>query len=247
MSNQIHGDIFENEIIKSTANFPCIPELHVGKNKDICLCNKKTLDSLKENGYTDSLDIPKGIYNKFNFETNSSVKVISGNGIGCADIINFSKNVLKNPLDLIVGKYSQFPNYKEVNQIIVFHIKPDDYKKLWGSLDLNKVSEFVSWVKNIPKGPIAQAENLEIWKEKRDDLLEGTDSKLKIDAKIDSKNQRRVQCSFKLEDLLSSDLKRSIYLEKYNHNLILPYKIKNNPKRSFERKKKSLVYKKFFA
>ena len=59
MSNQIHGDIFENEIIKSTANFPCIPELHTGKNKDICLCNKKTLDSLKENGRTDSLDIPK--------------------------------------------------------------------------------------------------------------------------------------------------------------------------------------------
>lgn len=236
MSSQIHGSIWENEIIKSTINFPCIPELHKGKNKDICLCNKKQLDMLKVNGCIDSLDIPKGTYNGFNFKVNSSVKLTKSNGIGCADIINFTQHVLEDELDLIVGRFSQYSNFKEVYETIVFHIKPNDYKKLWGSLDLNGVSEFVDYVKSIPNGLIAQAENSDIWKEKRGVLLEGTGSILTIDAKIDSKTQRRVQCGFKLDNLLLSGVDYTIHSERYNDNLILPYGIKNNPRRSFEKK-----------
>jgi|LWDU01.1.fsa_nt_gi hypothetical protein len=237
MSSQIHGDIFENQIIKSTINFPCIPELHKGKNKDICLCNKKQLDALKGNGHIDSLDIPKGTYNGFDFKVNTSVKLTKSNGIGCGDIIKFTQHVLEDLLDLVVGRFSQYPNFKEVYEIIVFHIKPNDYKKLWGSLDLNGVLEFVDYVKSIPNGLIAQAENSDIWKEKRDVLLEGTNSILTINAKIDSNTQRRVQGGFKLENLLLSGVDYTIYSERYNDNLVLPYRIKNNPRRSFEKKK----------
>lgn len=234
MSSQIHGDIFENEIIKSTINFPCISELHKGKNKDICLCNKKQLDMLKEKKHIDPLDIPKGTYNGFTYETNTSVKSTGKNGIGCGDIIKFTQHILEDTLDLVVGRYNQYPKFKEVYEIIVFHVKPSDCKKLWGSLNLNGVSEFVDYVKSIPKGRTAQAENSNIWKEKRAVLLEGTGSILAIDAKIDSKSQRRVQCGLKLDELLLSGVDYTRYSERYNDNLILPYRIENNPQRSFQ-------------
>ena len=58
-----------------------------------------------------------------------------------------------------------------------------------------KIKEFDSYVKSIPAGQKAQLENQPIWKKKRDVLLENNHQLNKINAKIDSKDQRRVQTS----------------------------------------------------
>ena len=69
-----------------------------------------------------------------------------------------------------------------------------------------QVKNFVNYVKNIPHGKEAQKNTLV----KRSILQEQIQSKtslMKINPKVDSKKQRRVQCYFKLDEMLVSGIK----------------------------------------
>ncbi len=55
------------------------------------------------------------------------------------------------------------------------------------------------------------------------------DCLMKIDAKIDSKNQRRVQCSVKIDDLINAGLTVTKYTDNY-HTIKLPYVQDSKPR-----------------
>lgn len=183
MEVQHHGILFENNIIFDITGF-----------------SKKEYQQKLPEKYTSIMDIVKNVYSKKDY----SIKVSKeGKGIGCADILRFLSN-FKNEFTIIVGCWKKLDDEnKQFYQIYEFDITPEHTKAFWGGLNADNLTPFVEYVKSIEPGKKAQKENQKLWKEKRAALYETYGQGIvSIDAKIDSKDQRRVQCSIKLEDMI---------------------------------------------
>jgi len=207
---QQHGNDFENEIHLAIHGTP-----------------KDKYEKLIEGGYTAKYDIVKGTLSNSNF----SIKVTKSNSVACGDIIRMLKGTKSDSFILLVGTYTQKGKSKIYNEIFEFYIEPKHHKLLWGNMKIKELEKFVDYVKKIPHGKQAQLKNKNIWKEKRT-ILETNKGLMSIAAKIDSKKQRRTQCSLSLKYLLTSDIPFKKYTKTYK-SMNLPYTQKNSPKRTF--------------
>lgn len=211
MESQSHGFDFEDKIVKSITGI-----------------DKREYQNLLEGKYTSSMDIVKGVKSNHDY----SVKVAKANsGIGGGDIIRFF-NHSKNGFKLIVGVWEQKTSTKKVyNVIYEFDIQKSDFELLWSKIPQEELLSFTQYVKSIPSGRKAQKENSSIWKEKRKDIYNKYGKGLvDIAAKIDSKTQRRVQCSIGLKDLLSSPISRTTHTKQFR-GIILPYEQKSTSRK----------------
>lgn len=169
------------------------------KIRELTGITKYEYDKLKPNGYTSSFDLSEGVIVSYN----ASIKTTGKKTVECADIL---KRMLEKEYRLIVGCYTQQGGNKFFHTEYEFFITSDDYPKLWGTMSYENVKTFVDFVKNIPHGREGQKNTLkerQILKEQ----VQCKTSLMKINPKVDSKNQRRVQCSFKLDEMLSSGVK----------------------------------------
>lgn len=219
-ASQQHGIDFENQIHLTLHGTP-----------------KEEYELLIEGGYTAVFDIVKGIKD-INF--NGSIKVTGGNNVDCGDIVrvyNHTSGDDATPYTLIVGRYTQVTKtIKEYHTIYEFYIKPEHHSILWGSMQLNTIEEFVNYVKNIPHGKEAQLENKKLWKDKRQHIYENEGRGLMtINAKIDSRSQRRTQTGLNIKFLKESDIPFKKYTQEYR-GLVLPYIQENAPKRKLNKK-----------
>jgi hypothetical protein len=179
-------------------------QLHGNKFEDLKIreltgLSKEEYDKLKPNGYTSSFDLVEGLIVSFN----GSIKTTGKNSVECADIL---KRMSEKEYRLIVGCYKQQGPNKVFHTEYEFFITPDDYTKLWGSMTYETVKSFVDYVKSIPHGREAQrstSKNRKMMKEQ----VQCINALMAINPKVDSKTQRRVQCSFKLDKMLSSGIK----------------------------------------
>ena len=72
-------------------------------------------------------------------------------------------------------------------------------------MNYNQLAEYVDYIKNIPAGKQAQQET----KTERTVLkncISDKNALVKIHPKVDSKNQRRVQCSVKINELIRAGI-----------------------------------------
>ena len=216
-ASQQHGIDFENEIHLA---------LH-GKSK-------KEYEKLIPGGYTARFDIVKGI---LDIDFNGSVKVSKTNGIGGSDILRMYEEIKTAPFVMIIGLYKQITKTKkEYHTIYEIYIKPEHHSLFWGDIKFDTLVDFVKYIKSIPHGKEAQLENQKLWKEKRKYIYENENKGLmSINAKVDSGRQRRTQCSFKLTQLLETDIPFVEYTKNYK-NIKLPY-IQDSPKRKRHIKK----------
>jgi hypothetical protein len=178
---QAHGNVFEDIIIREFTGM-----------------SKNEYDKLKPNGYTSTFDLVKGIITKFNY----SIKTTGKMTVECADIL---KRMEEKEYKLIVGCYNQKGENKIFHTQYEFFITSDDDTKLWGDMTYEQIVQFVNFVRAIPPGKGGQKNTLKernILKEQ----IQCKNSLMKINPKVDSKNQRRVQCSFKLKEILLSGI-----------------------------------------
>jgi hypothetical protein len=211
MEVQNHGVLFEDNIIRATT----------GLSKD-------EYQTLLENAYTASMDVVKGIKSDVNY----SVKVSKdGKSIGCGDVIRFIRHCKDDEFTMVVGAWRQIsPMVKRYDAIYEFNIKPKDYATLWASITDEAVQPFVDYVKSIPPGKEAQLANRKLWKQHRQAIYDAYGQGLcAIDAKIDSKNQRRVQCSIKIDKLIDSGIDYIKYETEYK-GIKLPYEQDSSPR-----------------
>lgn len=198
-------------------------QLHGNKYEDLKIqevtgISKKEYDSLKENGYTSPFDLVQGVI----VDYNASIKTTGSKTICCSDILLRMEH---KEYHLIVGVYDQVSNQKVFHTEYDFHITEDDYNKLWGTMTYDTIKEFVDYVKAIPHGKQGQKETLterNLLQEK----VQCKNSLMKINPKVDSKNQRRVQCSFNLDEMLNSGIKYT----KKDINIVI-----SSPKRKFNK------------
>ena len=129
---------------------------------------------------------------------------------------------------LIVGCYKQEGKSKKFHTQYEFFIAPEDYSKLWGKMDYQLVESFVDFVKAIPHGPEAQKDTKSV-RDQFQEQVSCEEALFNINPKVDSKKQRRVQCSrsnVPLDKLLAS----GIQYEKTTLNLTI-----NSSRRKFNK------------
>lgn len=224
MESQSHGFKVEDIIINSITG----------------LKNQKELKKhLKGNfSYTQEHDIPKGYYPKTNLKNNIQIKTCKvKNNTYTIGLGDYTRNYLSmksgDNKKIIVCLFEQNKNFKIFYKVIEIDWHKDMIDKCYLIPDKN-INEFVSYVKNIPPGKENQKKNKNIWKQKRDILFKKYGNQIcKINAKIDSGNQRRVQSSIKSSDVKYFTHKE--YTKEFN-GLKLPFKIKSET-RSFNVKK----------
>ena len=166
------------------------------KTRQITGLSKAEYDALKENGYTSGMDIMKGLMSPYDY----SIKTSKGNTVDCGDILRRRQETDYN---LVVGCYSQVGDNKVFYSEYTFYIRPEHEQKLWGKMNYNQLAEYVNYIKNIPAGREAQQET----KTERTVLkncIEDKNALIQINPKVDSKKQRRVQCSVKMSDLIKA-------------------------------------------
>ena len=199
---QQHGNKFEDFVIRDRTNL-----------------SKKEYDKLKKNGYTSPFDLCNGL--KVDYD--ASIKTTGSKTVCSSDVLRMMSH--RKDYRLIVGCYKQEGENKKFHTQYEFFITPEDYSKLWGKMDYQLVESFVNFVKAIPHGPEAQEDT----KSDRDQLQEQAsceEALFNINPKVDSKKQRRVQCSVHLDKLLASGIR----YEKTTLNLTI-----NSPRRKFNK------------
>ena len=192
---QQHGNTFEDIIIKR----------FTGKSK-------KEYDALKgKGGYTSSMDIIEGLLS----DKNRSIKTAKGNKVDCGDIL---RRMNEKEYDVVVGQWRQKGNNKIFHTEYIFNITPEDYDKLWGSMKYELVEEYDTFIKSIPHGKEGR-DSTKKERTQRKNNISCKNALMVIHPKVDSKKQRRVQCSFKIDKLIASGVKytkKDINIEVYS-------------------------------
>ena len=179
MEVQAHGNYFEDIKIRELTGF-----------------SKDEYDSMKDNGYTSSMDIVKGLHS----DRDVSVKTAKGRKVDCGDIL---RRRSETEYDIIIGVWDQVGNKKIFHTEYTFHIKPEHETLLWGKMSYEKLREFNDYIKSIPEGRTAQ-QNTKVERQLLKTITEDANAQMKIHPKVDSKKQRRVQCSFNIDKLIKS-------------------------------------------
>ena len=161
--------------------------------------SKKQYDKLKKNGYTSSFDLVKGLKVYFN----GGIKTTSSNTICCSDIQRMYGH---EDYTLIVGVYDQVDNKKVFHTEYEFYIKKEDFSKLWGNTSVEKLNEYVNKVKAVEYGKEAQTEYQKVAKVWKQGVVDDN-ALFAINPKVDSKKQRRVQCSLHIDKLIGVGVK----------------------------------------
>ena len=177
MEVQAHGNYFEDLKIRELTGF-----------------SKDEYDSMKDNGYTSSMDIVKGLHS----DKDVSIKTTKGRKVDCGDIL---RRRSETEYDIIIGVWDQVGDSKIFHTEYTFHIKPEHETLLWGRMSYEKLREFNEYIKSIPEGRTAQKET-KVERQVLKTITEDADAQMKIHPKVDSKKQRRVQCSFNIDKLI---------------------------------------------
>jgi hypothetical protein len=208
---QRHGVVFEDSVVKAITGF-----------------SKAEYQTKLDHAYFASMDVVKGIESEVNY----SIKVSKGRDIGCAHILRFIDHCRDTEFTMVVGVWQQVsPTVKRYTCIYEFDITPDHYNLVWANVDKETVSKFVDYVKSIPHGPEGQRAHKKLWKQRRREIYDTYGQGLcQIDAKIDSKKQRRVQGRFRIKDLIAAKAITHRQYDKEYRGIQLPYEQASGPR-----------------
>lgn len=142
--------------------------------------------------YTQKWDVPG--------ETPISVKFM-----GLTNALEFGSAVRMWEIDrtftLVVGRWKQIGPKKIIRSIDEIDIDPEILSKMRGSITLEELRDFDKNIKLFPRGKEGQQRGIAYakrWKLERKDRF----GLLTITHKIDSKNQRRVQCNINYKNYI---------------------------------------------
>lgn len=142
--------------------------------------------------------------NKFDENENVSIKASGNNNIDCGDILRFYDGDFDKKYTIILLRYKQTGDKKQLNEIIEINYTEELRSILFGSITRDVLENYVAIVKSIPAGAVSN-EMKEQYKTAKNQLQKIYNMKINISPKVDSHKQRRVQCSIpKINELLET-------------------------------------------
>lgn len=175
-NNQLHGKKFE-DIIKSCGLF--LGSADCGRSPTAGFDIEARFDKV--------LRLP------------TSIKSTGSNIIGLSDARSFFSTSEKHRM--LIGRYKQVGPHKQFHNVHEFILTRETLAKLRGEVTLEDVMAFHNGflLSNFPIGTHAEARK---WARQRKAALAGKQSMITLNPKIDSKSQRRLQCSLRLSGLI---------------------------------------------
>lgn len=166
-----------------------------------------------EQNNTAQFDIPKQYTNSANI----SIKTTSRNIVDLSDARRFWNNT--DDIIFIVGLYKQEQNTKIFNEIIEATYNKQALQKIKSPLSIDEINEFHH---NICQFGFAEhGKARQFAKTHKKFLFENKNSIILLNPKIDSKSQRRLQCSIKMVDFIQY----ATNIEYYSINKKIPLPI----------------------
>lgn len=215
---QSHGKAFEREVIST--------------------CFGITKEVAESFGDQAIFDIPLGVITcKHETGDPVSIKTAAANAAKAAASVCLSdaRRVWSwaGPLMLVVGVYEQKGSFKQVHSVYEFKFMLDDDERtrLYGSISYEEVRGFHETLRAYGAGAHAKAR---AWAKTQKRLLQPRAGVLQLNPKIDSKSQRRLQCSASIAQLVSAckELNWTISTGSDSYRgLQLPYEIASTSRR----------------
>jgi hypothetical protein len=141
--------------------------------------------------------------NKFDTSENVSIKTSSNNNIDCGDIMRFFNGDFSKKYTIILIRYEQKSDTKCVKEVLEIAYTSELRDHLFGTISGEVLQQYVDFIKAIPSGPVAEEIKKE-YKLRKNALQKDYNMAINISPKVDSKSQRRVQCSIpKVDQLLA--------------------------------------------
>lgn len=152
--------------------------------------------------YTHAWDIPKG-HSHWSNGKPVQIKAVQETSkhvyLGSAQV-NFKRD---EDFEMLLLSHKQKDSeHKEMGQITRLEFSASSWKKLMGNLSSSDLNEFCDFVSSVPEGEQRWANQKA--KEKKKELMKKCNPVVDIQAKIDSKSQRRVQMAIRKEDLIKA-------------------------------------------
>lgn len=132
--------------------------------------------------------------NKFDPNENISIKTSSNNNIDCSDILRFFNGDFSKKYTIILIRYTQNDQFKCIKEIIEFVYTKELRDFLFGTITEEILQKYIDMIKTIPHGQVSD-ETKKHYKMKKNELQQQHNMFINISPKVDSKSQRRVQCS----------------------------------------------------
>lgn len=170
--------------------------------------------------------------NKFDPTENVSIKTSSNNNIDCGDILRFFNGDFSKKYTIILIRYTQKDNYKCVKEILEIAYTSALRDHLFGMVTQEVIQQYVDFIKAIPSGPVTEEIKKE-YKLRKCELQKTHNMAINISPKVDSKSQRRVQCSIpKVDSLLEQfpDILISRSSEPLLRNVLISAQILSEPR-----------------
>jgi len=156
--------------------------------------------------------------NKFDPDENVSIKTSSNNNIDCSDILRFFNGDFSKKYTIILIRYAQDNQFKCIKEIIEINYTQELRNFLFGTITEEILQQYVNMIKAIPHGK-ASDEIKQHYKMRKNELQQKHNMFINISPKVDSKSQRRVQCSIpKLEEVF--ELFPAIIISRTNEPII---------------------------
>lgn len=139
--------------------------------------------------------------NKFDPNENISIKTTCNNNICCGDIIRFYNGSFDKKYTIILIRYLQTQDKKEIKEIIEINYTQALRDYLFGTITEDILKQYVDFIKSIPNGIVTPEINSE-YKKQKTTLQKEHKMFITINPKVDSNSQRRVQCTIPKIDYL---------------------------------------------
>lgn len=167
--SQSHGFMFENEI--RTKVFNLDEEANNTCVHDIP-CNQNTLNS----------------------NENISIKSTKSTTIECGDILRFFKYAFTEKNTIMVVHYKQAGIMKTIKNVYEIDYNKELHSFLFGTITEQDIQDYVTKIKSIPAGKCTKEFRKE-YLDLKTEIEKKFNMNISIRPKVDSKNQRRVQCA----------------------------------------------------
>jgi hypothetical protein len=164
---------------------------------------------------------------------NTSVKSAKGKCVGLGDATrNFERN---EDYRLVVGSFTQVGNHKHFHTVREFLITKAEWKTLKGGMATRDVAALHETIKAIPAGQHERGRR-KAHAGKRALQDSHPNASLRLNPKIDSKSQRRLQASISIDDLMRG-VARSRVHTKHFRGMSLPFVVKSSPRGQVDKRR----------
>jgi hypothetical protein len=214
-TNQLHGKTFEGEVIKKCFGVP-----------------EEQVESFKS---TAAFDIPLGVVtcqhptgDPVSIKTAAVKAALQSASVSLSDASRVW--AWDRALILVVGLYAQVGGDKIFHTVYEFHFRlsANERFRLYGTLTHEEVLNFHKKLKTFGVGSHGAAR---VWAKAQKELLSSKVGAIQLNPKIDTKSQRRLQCSAKLAGLVDACENTICFSDKETgtyRGLPLPYAVKSS-------------------